>query len=91
MPENFERLVQLAPGDGPGFVRLRHALITELIAHPSVNAGSLTALQREIDCRRATALAPEQAMVVVMQLLEERITELKVLTEKLAQLNVAPT
>lgn len=89
MPADFDRLAQLAPGDAQGFVRLRRALIAELIERPKANTSSLTALQREIDCHRATALAPGQAMDAVMQLLEERLAELKQLTEELAQLGAA--
>ena len=85
MPGNFDRLAQLAPGDAQGFVRLRHALIAELIARPEFDAGRFTALQREIDCRRAAALTSRQAMDVVLQLLDERVAELKQLSEKLAQ------
>ncbi|HLO61491.1 MAG TPA: DUF3135 domain-containing protein [Azonexus sp.] len=89
MPGDFERLAQLASADAPGFIRLRRALIDELITRPEFDGGRLAALQREIDCRRASALAPRQALEAVTQLLEERVADLQVLSERLAQLNAA--
>lgn len=91
MPVDFERLTQLASADAPGFIRLRRALIDELIARPESDTGRLAALQREIDCRRATALAPRQALEAVTQLLEERVADLKVLSETLTRLGAIPS
>lgn len=82
----FERLTQLAPDDAQGFVGLRRALIAELIEHPAMNAGDLTTLQREIDGRLATSLAPRQSIEVMMELLEERVAALRLLSEQLAKL-----
>lgn len=89
MNGHFERLTQLAPDDAQGFISLRRTLIAELIDHPAMNSGDLTTLQREIDVRLATSLAPRQSIDVMMELLEERVAALKHLAKKLAQLRAA--
>lgn len=86
----FERLRQLAAGDATGFVHLRRSIIAELIEASTCQGGELAALQNEIDCHRALAPAPQQALDALMQLLEERVAELQQLAENLSQLQTTP-
>jgi hypothetical protein len=73
-----------------GFVRLRRRIIAELIDASTGQGGELAALQNEIDCYRALAPNPQQALDALMQLLEERVAELQQLTANLSQLQSTP-
>lgn len=87
---HFAVLNRLSPAEAEDFVRLRRQMIADLIELDPGRHAELAALQDEIECQRALAGAPQQAIARLLPLLEQRVGELQRLVMELAREGAAP-